>query len=183
MPGTLCYDELTDLTVEAFLAGPERHARWEEGFEKALYTVSDVHERTVAEILDEHPACRQDEEHLAASPGHPGFTLHGQEHGVILRCPRGRIAGVYLGLHLAVHRAYQRRGFGTALILTRLAQERMLPGWDLDPPAYTRAGLRAHRRAWLRLREGDGLDDTTISIHSLHQVKTHRTCVPPTAHA
>ncbi len=143
-----------DLTIEAFLAGPDRAQRWAEGSEATLFRINEIHERTVAEILEEHPAARDAETNRRQSQVAPGFHYSDHADGVILRCTRGWIAGVYLGLHLALHASHRSRGLGSELVLERFARDDSLPGWELDPPAYTRAGFRAHRRAWHHIVEG-----------------------------
>lgn len=141
------------LTCDEFLAGPDRYSLWNEGEVKDLYRVNDIHERLVCDILDEHPADRAAEIPLGPAAGDEGFRLSQHAEGIILRCHKGRIAGVYLGLHVALHPGYRGRGLGTDLIVARYLVDGQLPGWSLEPPLYTRAGLRAHRAAWRTLQD------------------------------
>lgn len=148
---------IDDLECDAFLAGPDRYARWQEGEVERLYGVNDAHERMVCDILDEHPADRASEIGSIPTDSDPNFRISHHEAGVILRCPRRRIAGVYLGLHLAIHPQYRGRGFGHDMIVARYLRDGHLAVWDLDPPAYTRAGLCAHRAAWKTLQDLPGI--------------------------
>ncbi len=142
-----------DMTCSEFLAGPERFERWREGAVDRLYSINDIHERLVCEILEEHPADKARETDLRPAPSDPTFRLSHHANGVVLRCPKGRIAGVYLGLHLAIHPQYRGHGHGRELVIARCLKDGTLPGWDLDPPCYTRLGLTAHRAAWRELQD------------------------------
>ncbi len=51
---------------------------------------------------------------------------------------------------------------GVELVLDRFATDGSLPGWDLDPPAYTRAGLRTHKRAWHTVVGGEWSPDLDV---------------------
>lgn len=175
--------DLDDLSEHAFLAGPDRAGRWEEGFEEQLYSVNDAHERAVWEILEEHPADRTAERRARPSRLALGYRYSDHADGVILRCPKGRIAGVYLGLHLALHVPFRGRGLGTELVVDRALRDGGLPGWELDPPAYTRAGLRAHRSAWRWLQEASITHfRETVAALAVDLVAT-RPCAGSVAHA
>lgn len=175
--------EFDEIEQAAFLAGPDRHARWREGFEDELYRVNDAHERAVWEILEEHPAERDAEAHLGWSRVAAGFSHKAHPEGVILRCPKGRIAGVYLGLYLAVHATYRNRGFGSELVAARAVADNGLPGWELDPPAYTRAGLRTHRRAWRNLQEHAPVHRLATLAKAAVDLVAARPCARSIAHA
>lgn len=175
--------DLEELSERAFLAGPDRAGRWEDGFEDRLYSLNDAHERAVWEILEEHPANRADERRSRPSRVRAGYRYSDHADGVILRCPKGRIAGVYLGLHLALHAPFRGRGLGTELVVERAWRDGGLPGWELDPPAYTRAGLRAHRSAWRWLQDATITQDTeTVAAFAVDLVAPHP-CAGPVAHA
>lgn len=64
----------------------------------------------------------------------------------------GAIVGGYMSCDLTLHPEYQGRGIGAELVIERCLRDGMNPTWHLDEPAYTPAGVAAHRAAWRRVR-------------------------------
>lgn len=65
----------------------------------------------------------------------------------------GSIVGGYMSCDLTLAPEYQGRGIGAELVIERCLRDGMNPTWHLDSPAYTPAGVAAHRAAWRRVRD------------------------------
>lgn len=72
--------------------------------------------------------------------------------GIILVGPRGEPIGGYLSCDLSLAEEWQGRGLGAEIIIERCLRDGEVPTWNLDKPAYSPAGLGAHRAAWRHVR-------------------------------
>ena len=70
----------------------------------------------------------------------------------ILALYEGEIVGGYMSCDLTLKPEYQGIGIGAELVIERCLLDGQNPVWHLDTPAYTPAGVAAHRAAWRRVR-------------------------------
>jgi GNAT superfamily N-acetyltransferase len=61
--------------------------------------------------------------------------------------------GGYLSCDLSLDEKWQGKGLGAEIVIERCLRYGAVPTWDLDEPAYSRAGAAAHESAWRRARE------------------------------
>lgn len=146
-----------EITEAQFLAGPGR--AWEDLdiddiFAKPFLAVVDDwsvdclgepgHGRELEARLLSHPIDALD----FATPGRVTIvTVPDPACGVAAFC-EDKLVGLYVGSDLVVHEDYRRRGIGTCLVIERFSRFGNLPTWELDVPAYSRAGLETHRSAF-----------------------------------
>lgn len=82
-------------------------------------------------------------------PGDDGLRFEAEPEGLgVIAIAGGRVVGVYLGCDLAVQPEWRGQGIGARLVAMRFAADGCLPTWSLDTPAYTPAGLAAHKSAF-----------------------------------
>ena len=77
----------------------------------------------------------------------------GSDHGIILLAPSNVIVGAYIGGALAVAPEHRGYGLGAELVFEFACAFGSLPAWFMDVPAYSPAGVAAHRRAWHLARD------------------------------
>jgi len=80
-------------------------------------------------------------------------TADGDVWGVAAWDANGACVGAYTGSDLSVDVNHQGKGLGAALAAWRFALDGAFPVWWHDTPAYSPAGIAAHRRAWIILSE------------------------------
>lgn len=156
-------DDPSAIEEEAFLAGPDAYADWLEHGDDELLDIDDIFGKELDAILEDarrygpHDLNAIEDAPLTPSRRATGYSFMAVEAGVLLLTPDGAIAGAYLGADLSVHPAHRGRGLGAELVLERYLRNGDLPTWWLDSPAYTRAGLAAHKAAWRLLKSPDFL--------------------------
>jgi hypothetical protein len=77
----------------------------------------------------------------------------GSEQGIFVVSPSKVIVGAYIGGALAIAIEHQGHGLGSELVFEFAYAFGFLPAWFLDIPAYSPAGVAAHRRAWHLARD------------------------------
>lgn len=81
-----------------------------------------------------------------------GVTFRHVPCGILAFGPDGEPIGGYLSCDLSVDPAWQGLGLGAEIVIERCLRDGMNPVLNLDSAAYSRAGIAAHRSAWLRAR-------------------------------
>jgi GNAT superfamily N-acetyltransferase len=79
----------------------------------------------------------------------------GTDHGIVLVSPPNEVVGAYIGGALAIAPQHQGRGLGAELVFEFACAFGTLPTWFMDIPAYSPAGVAAHRRAWHLARNAE----------------------------
>lgn len=91
----------------------------------------------------------------------PAISRDGSwEEGVVALDPADEefLVGLYCGVTLCVRSDRQGQGIGSGLVLCRFLRDGALPAWEAEVPAYSPAGLAAHRAAFRALRTMFGND-------------------------
>lgn len=146
-----------ELTEAQFLAGPDRD--WDD------LDIDDIFAKPFAAVIDDWSmdsmgepghgrelvarllSCPIDPLDFATPEPVTIVTVPDPACGVAAIC-EGKLVGLYVGCDLVVHQDFRNRGIGTCLVLERFSRFGNLPTWDLDVPAYSRAGLETHRAAF-----------------------------------
>lgn len=81
-----------------------------------------------------------------------GLWYHDVPAGVLLCTGDGTPVGGYLDCDLSLASTHHGRGLGAEIVIERCLRDGAVPTWNLDQPAYSPAGLAAHRAAWRRAR-------------------------------
>lgn len=145
------FPEPFDLSLDEFLTGPHSDDSNEIDidpiFGKSLTQV-------LRELHDWNPQSLAFDEQSPRCPSlcEEGYSYVEVDQGVLLLAPDGDIAGGYLSCDLAVASDHRGKGLGAELVMQRALRDGELPTWNLDVPAYTPAGLAAHRSAWRQVR-------------------------------
>lgn len=146
-----------EITEAQFLAGP--HRGWDD------LDVDDIFAKPFSEVVDDwsadsigEPGHGRELEALLLSQPIDSLDFPTPDPVTIVTVPdpacgvaaicEGRLVGLYVGSDLVVHEDFRRRGIGTCLVIERFSRFGCLPNWDLDVPAYSRAGLETHRFAF-----------------------------------
>jgi len=144
---------LAGMDEDVFLGGPPGP----DG-EVAEPDVDDVFAKAWETVLREQSSCAADAPDptgaaAAAEAGGGRYLLLPVSCGVLAldSAPRGggppAPVGGYLGCDLALDPAHRGQGLGAELVLARFVWGGDLPTWGIDVPAYSRAGVAAHRAA------------------------------------
>jgi GNAT superfamily N-acetyltransferase len=72
----------------------------------------------------------------------------GSDQGIVLVSSSNGVVGAYIGGALAIAPEHQGHGLGAELVFEFAYAFGVLPAWFMDVPAYSPAGVAAHRRAW-----------------------------------
>ncbi len=143
-------DDPLALPLDAFLAGP--------GGDMDALDIDRRRGKDLDRVLREMR--KDDPDSVSFAPDAPrtpsdlaeGYSFVDVPSGLLLLAPDGSVAGAYVSCDLSVAEAHQGRGLGAELVLEYAVRRGSLPTWHLDTPAYTPAGLGAHRRAWILAR-------------------------------
>lgn len=82
----------------------------------------------------------------------PGLEYIGIHDGLgLFDAATGELVGGYLGCDLVLKNDYRGRGLGAEIVCEYFFRNRDLPTWHMDEPAFTNAGIAAHKSAhrWL----------------------------------
>ncbi len=82
----------------------------------------------------------------------------------------GEVIGGYIHSDLILDKAYHGRGLGQEIVMVKYALEGELPVWNLDTPAFSRAGYACHLAA-LRLAKRSSVQEA-LSASVSNQIDT-----------
>lgn len=132
-------------SLDDFLAGPDACNK---------ITIDDCFAKDIATWIDDclprgaSEFCRIDEM-VTRSIMDPSIIFVPIETGLLaIEEATGRLIGGYAGVDLVIDRAWRGQGLGAETVLEYFLRNDELPNWWAEKPAYTRAGFRAHERAW-----------------------------------
>jgi GNAT superfamily N-acetyltransferase len=140
-------------TESSFLCGPGRP-------ESAL-DIDRVFGKSLDRVLSdlrteglEHLLC---DEGLASTQSIrvPDLSFREVQAGLLLIDSEGAVVGGYISCDLVLAESYRGRGLGAEIVAEYFARYQGLPTWSLDAPAYSPAGLAAHRSAYRLLKSGE----------------------------
>lgn len=152
-----------DLDLEDFLCGP--------GGDACDLDVDDVFakdfERVMAEMQAFSPHDLTPVDGAAVTPSLIRSDLSYVEVGcgTLLVAASGEALGGYLSCDLSLRDDLKGIGLGREIVIEHALRSGGLPVWDLDVPAYSRAGLAAHRAAWTHARSH--VDETAARVARL----------------
>ena len=119
-----------DLDIDDIFGKPFRQVRQDMlAYDRAAFEPSDPAFITPSEIMS-------------------GYMFDEVSCGLALRDPEGNIVGGYFSCDLTLDEEHQGQGLGAEIVLEFYLRNGDLPTWNLDVPAYSQAGLAAHRSAW-----------------------------------
>jgi GNAT superfamily N-acetyltransferase len=143
-------DPLRELTGEDFVAGPgmgEDDLDIDNIFAKTF-------ERVRREMLDDDPHAFDPDDPRDTTPSDfaAGYTFQNVVGGLALIDPAGEIVGGFFSCDLTLRADHRGKGLGAEIVIEYFLRNEELPTWSLDTPAYSKAGLAAHRSAWRRMK-------------------------------
>jgi hypothetical protein len=94
----------------------------------------------------------------------PGVVFEDVEDGLIARDATGRIVGGYISTDVSLAEDFMGKGLGKELILEYFLRNESFPVWSLEAPAFSPAGLGAHRAAHRLIRESPSLVQQKIAL-------------------
>jgi hypothetical protein len=143
-----------DLDLEDFLCGPGGDAcdlDVDDVFAKDLErVVGEMHAFSPGELLPVEGGA------VTASLIRPDLSFVEVGCGTLLVDGSGAAVGGYLSCDLSLRDDLKGIGLGREIVIEHALRSGDLPTWHLDAPAYSRAGLAAHRAAWRHARSNPG---------------------------
>lgn len=138
---------LDNLSQIGFLTGDDHAEEDSLDIDKVF---SKPFERVAAEAVCDQADALQPTEGGAVTPSLrcSGYTFVPVEAGLALFAPDGQCVGGYIWTDLSIQEAHKNKGLGAELVLEYYLRNGEIPTWHLDTPAYSPAGLGAHRAAW-----------------------------------
>lgn len=94
----------------------------------------------------------------------PGIVFEDVEEGLVARDATGRIIGGYISTDVSLADDFMGKGLGKELILEYFLRNESFPVWSLEAPAFSPAGLGAHRAAHRLIRESPSLVQQKIAL-------------------
>jgi GNAT superfamily N-acetyltransferase len=155
------HSALEGLDEEAFLVGPDAP----DGFAVDIDPVfAKPWTQVLREIEETDPHALVVDEDEASTPSDvvSGYWYQPVMTGLLLMSPAGKPVGGYLSCDVSVEPEHQGQGLGAELIVEFYLRQGMIPTWFLDTPAYSPAGMAAHRAAWRMLAEQPELIDRKL---------------------